>query len=58
MLDLDIGRGSCVNYTILYIYLRCKIKLEPNESIEFINEHFLSVNLLKFTNFVNSYILQ
>ncbi len=54
MLDLDIGRGLCVNYTILYIYLRCKEKMDPQESIKFINANFLGENLLKFTNYVNS----
>lgn len=57
VLDLDIGRGLCVNYTILYIYLRCKEKLDPFESILFMNTHFLDKNILKFTNFVNSYLL-
>lgn len=56
-LNFDFGRGLCVNYTILYIYLRCKENLGPNETIEFMNAHFLNTNILKFTNFVNSYLL-
>jgi len=56
-LDMDFGRGLCVNYTILYLYLRCKENLNRDESILFINTHFLDINLLKFTNFVNSYLL-
>ncbi len=56
-LSLDFGRGLCVNYTILYIYLRCKEKLDPKETIQFMNEHFLDKNILKFTKFVNSYLL-
>ncbi len=56
-LHFDLGRGLCVNYTILYIYLRCKENLGPNETIEFMNAHFLDANILKFTNFVNSFLL-
>ncbi len=55
-LGLDFGRGLCVNYTILYIYLRCKEKLEPEETIKFMNNHFLDINILKFTKFVNSHL--
>ena len=58
-LNLNLGRerGLCVNYTILYIYLRCKENLNPTESILFMNTHFLDTNILKFTNFVNLYLL-
>ncbi len=55
-LNFDFGRGLCVNYTILYIYLRCKENLDPKETIEFMNVHFLDTNILKFTNFVNSHL--
>jgi hypothetical protein len=57
-LKLQPGTGLCVNYTILYLYLRCKEKLDPYESIEFINAYFLDENILKFTNFVNNCLLQ
>jgi len=56
-LGLDFGRGLCVNYTILYIYLRCKENLDPFETIQFMNDHFLDTNILKFTSFVNSHLL-
>lgn len=55
-LNLEFGRGFCVNYTILYVYLRCKEKLNPYESIDFINSYFLDDNILKFTNFINTTI--
>ena len=57
-LHLESGRGLCVNYTMLYIYLRCKMLLNPYESIDFINTHFLEDNILKFTNYANTILSQ
>jgi len=58
ILNLEEGRGLCVNYTTLYIYLRCKMLLNPYESIDFINTHFVDNNIFKFTTYVNNIISQ
>lgn len=56
-LQLDFGRGLCVNYTMLYLYLRLKCLLSPTDTIKFMNDHFININILKFTKFVNSHFL-
>lgn len=58
ILNLGEGRGLCANYTILYIYLRCKELLNPYESIDIMNTYFINDNILKFTHYVNNILSQ
>jgi hypothetical protein len=53
--ELKEGNGLCVNYTILYAYLRLKDELIPKDAISFMNTHFLDETILKFTHYVNNY---